>query len=318
MTGGYEATDLALTPLTDVEQWLRGSLPLLILLVVGAVLVTRFATWTSNRLMRRIDRTAENTDALVRSESLKHRHAVTQVITWTALVLIYCFTAVVALGLLGVPLSGFVAPATVAGVALGFGAQRIVQDVLAGFFIVTERQYGFGDVVRLAVGGGIAPVIGTVEEVTLRITRIRSADGEVITTPNGQLLQVTNLSRDWARAVIDVPIPVTADVNRVSDILREVGERAFIDEELHPVLLDAPSVMGVESLEVDQFNVRVVARTLPGKQFEVGRALRVRITAALMREGVSTSPAVDADRAGVPPAEPATAAQAAAPREETL
>jgi small conductance mechanosensitive channel len=283
---------LALAPLTDVGRWARGTLPLIVLLIVGAVLVTRFATWASGRYTQRIDRAASGTDALVRSESMKHRHAVAQVITWVTLVLIYCLTAVLVIGMLGVPLSGFVAPATVAGVALGFGAQRIVQDVLAGFFIVTERQYGFGDVVRLSAVGTTG-ALGTVEEVTLRITRIRSVDGEVITTPNGQIVQVTNLSRDWARAVIDVPVPVTSDVNRVSEILRNVCEAAFADDELHPLLLDTPSVMGVESIEVDQFNVRVVARTLPGKQFEVGRALRARITGAMLREGIVVAPAMD-------------------------
>jgi len=88
----------------------------------------------------------------------------------------------------------------VIGVALGFGAQRIVQDVLSGFFMVAEHQYGFGDLVRLNVTGVANSVTGTVEEVTLRITRVRTPDGEVVTTPNGQIVQVINLSRDWARA----------------------------------------------------------------------------------------------------------------------
>jgi small conductance mechanosensitive channel len=262
--------------------------------------VTRFATWASNRFLEHIDRRAAATDALVRSESIKHRHAVAQVVTWATLVLIYCITAVLVIRLLGVPLTGFVAPATVVGVALGFGAQRIVQDVLAGFFLITERQYGFGDVIRLAVIGTPGTAVGTVEEVTLRITRIRTLDGEVVTTPNGQIVQVTNLSRDWARAVVDVPVPLSADVNRVSDLLRKVCEEAFADEELHQLLLDAPSVMGVESLAVDQFNVRVVARTLPGKQFDIGRALRARITRALLQEGIIVAPAIDTDEHGAP------------------
>jgi small-conductance mechanosensitive channel len=295
----------ALAPLTDVRMWARGTLPLIVLLIVGAILVTRFATWLSGRFTRRIDRSAGGTDVLVASESMKHRHAVAQVITWSALVLIYCITAVLVVGMLGVPLSSFVAPATVAGVALGFGAQRVVQDILAGFFIVTERQYGFGDVVRLSVNGTDGAV-GTVEEVTLRITRMRSLNGEVITTPNGQIVQVTNLSRDWARAVVDVPVPVTADVNRVTETLRAVCEAAYADEELHRLMLDAPTVMGVESIEVDKFNVRVVARTLPGKQFDVGRALRARITGALLREGISVAPAIGADDPGGAP-EPADA-----------
>ena len=288
---------VAVTPLTDVGLWARSTLLLLVLYVVGAILVTRLATWLSNRFTAHIDRRAAATDALVRSESMKHRHAVAQVVTWATLVLIYCLTAVLILGQLGVPLSGFVAPATVAGVAIGFGAQRIVQDVLSGFFIVTERQYGFGDVVRLAAVG-TPGAVGTVEEVTLRITRIRSVDGEVITTPNGQIVQVTNLSRDWARAVIDVPVPASADVNRVSDILRKVCAEAFDDESLRPLMLDAPSVMGVESIEVDQFNVRVVARTLPGKQFDVGRSLRARITGALLHEGITVTPALGTAQAG--------------------
>lgn len=285
---------LAVAPLTDVRDWARGPLLVIILLIIGAVLVTRLATWLSGRYMQWLDRHGGVDDALVRSESIKHRHAVTQVVTWATLVLIYCLTAVLVVRELGIPLSGFVAPATVAGVALGFGAQRIVQDILSGFFIVTERQYGFGDVVQLSVIGTQTPAMGTVEEVTLRVTRVRSVNGEVITTPNGQIVQVKNLSRDWARAVIDVPVPVTADVNRVSEILRDVCKAAYADTDLHPLMLDTPSVMGVESIELDTFNVRVVARTLPGKQFDVGRALRFRITAALLHEGITVSPAVDA------------------------
>jgi small conductance mechanosensitive channel len=115
--------------------------------------------------------------------------------------------------------------------------------------------------------------------------------------PNGQIIQVTNLSRDWARAVVDVPVSVTTDINTVTAALREVCEDAFTDTNLHPLLLDAPSVMGVESLQVEQLNVRVVARTLPGRQFEVGRALRARIAVALAASGVTTAgdpPAVNA------------------------
>jgi small conductance mechanosensitive channel len=291
-------TVVAVTPLTDVSTWARSKLPLIVALIVGSILVTRLANWISQQVMTRLDRRAAATDALVRSESMKHRHAVVQVVTWASLVLVYSITAVLVIRLLGIPLTGFVAPATVAGVALGFGAQRIVQDVLAGFFLITERQYGFGDVVKLSVIG-TPGAVGTVEEVTLRITRIRTLDGEVVSTPNGQIMQVTNLSRDWARAVVDVPVPVSADVNRVSDVLRAVCEDAFRDGTLSRLMLDEPSVMGVESLEVDQFNVRVVARTLPGKQFDVGRALRARITRAMLREGITVAPALDADREGV-------------------
>jgi moderate conductance mechanosensitive channel len=193
---------------------------------------------------------------------------------------------VAVLARLGIPVTSLVAPATVAAVALGFGAQRIVQDILAGFFIITERQYGFGDLIRLSVPSLPDPAIGTVEDVTLRVTTVRTADGEVVITPNGQITQVTNLSRDWARAVVDVPVPATTDVNRVSDLLRRIGDEAYKEQELRSLLLDPPAVMGVQSIDVDNFQVRLVARTLPGKQFDVGRMLRVRIAAGLRREGI--------------------------------
>lgn len=284
----------ALTPLTGVSVWVRGNGLEIVLFVTGAVLLTRSATWLSNRITARVDRQAGQADAVLRSEVAKHRHAVIQVVTWTVLVLVYCLTAVLVVERLGLPLSGLVAPATVVGVALGFGAQRIVQDILAGFFVVAERQYGFGDLVRLNVTSVAQPVTGTVEEVTLRITRVRTADGEVVTTPNGQIVQVVNLSRDWARAVVDVPVPASADVARVSDLLARVGADAYNDQELHDLLLDPPAVMGVEDIGIDQFKIRMVARTQPGKQFQVGRALRVRVTRALMSAGITVPADVDA------------------------
>jgi small-conductance mechanosensitive channel len=285
--------NLEATPLSDALLWLRGSGLEIVLLVLGAVLLTRFATWLGGVITARIDANAGGGDALVRSEEAKHRHALTQVLTWASLVLVYCVTAVLIVQKLGVPVTGLVAPAAVAGVALGFGAQRLVQDLLAGLFIITERQYGYGDVISISIPGIPAGVIGTVEDVTLRVTTMRTQDGEVIITPNGSIVQLTNLSRGWARAVVDVPVPVSVDVNRVSDILRRVGDEAFADEGLHPLLLDPPSVMGVQSIEVDQFQVRVVARTLPGKQVDVGRALRARIAAAFLREGIHVSTALN-------------------------
>jgi small-conductance mechanosensitive channel len=285
----------AVQPLTDLSTWARGNGLEIVLLIVGAVLVTRLVTWISDLITEHIDANVQESDALVRSEAAKHRHALTQVITWVVLVLVYCVVGVLVLERLGVPISSLVAPATVAGVALGFGAQRIVQDILAGFFLITERQYGYGDVVRLSVPGTGAPVQGTVEDVTLRVTQIRTVNGEVVTTPNGQIVQATNLSRDWARAVVDVPVPATADVSRVTAILQKVCTETYADVDLRPLLLDQPTVMGVESIELETVNIRVVARTLPGKQFDVGRDLRARIAVALRVEGIHVAPTLDTE-----------------------
>ncbi|MCF6508415.1 mechanosensitive ion channel family protein [Blastococcus sp. MG754426] len=272
--------------LRDVLDWLSGRGLEVVLIILGSVLLARFVGWVGDKITTRIDENSTGGDALVRSEAAKHRHSLTQVLTWSLVVLIYSISVFFILDRLGIPVTGLVAPATVLGVGLGFGAQRIVGDVLAGFFIITERQYGFGDVVSIQVVGGGDPANGTVEDVTLRVTRVRSPDGEVVTVPNGQIVKVVNLSRDWARAVVDVPVPTSVDVTRANEILRAVGREAFRDPAMRPLLLDPPTVMGVETLGLDEVNVRVVARTLPGKQFEVGRDLRARIVQAFRSQGM--------------------------------
>src|SRR5260370_27942090 len=211
------AMSLTVSPLPDIAMWARGNGLEIVLLVTGALLLTRFVTWLGARITDRIDAHAQETDALVRSEAAKHRHALAQVITWATLVLIYSATAVAVAARLGIPVTSLVAPAAVAAVALGFGAQRIVQDILAGFFIITERQYGFGDLIRLSVPALGEPATGTVEDVTLRVTTVRTADGEVVITPNGQISQVTNLSLDWALPVVAMPAPPAVAASRASE-----------------------------------------------------------------------------------------------------
>ncbi|AYA28003.1 mechanosensitive ion channel family protein [Rhodococcus rhodochrous] len=274
-------------------DWLSTSGLLIALTVLGAVLIARFISWIGSRITRRIDDRYTQSDDLVRSEATKHRHSVAQVVTWMAISFVYIVATLKVFDYLQLPIGSLVAPATVLGAALGFGAQRIVQDILAGFFIITERQYGFGDTVQISVTGASEDAIGTVEDVTLRVTRVRSTAGEVITVPNGQINKAVNLSKDWARAVVDVPIPVTADIADVTEILRELGVAAYKEPRLRELLLDQPSVMGVESLEVDQLSVRMVARTLPGKQFQVGRLLRARIARALREQGITVTPQLD-------------------------
>ncbi len=287
----------AIAPLTDFDVWARSSLLEIILLILGAALLTRLAEWLRGKITHRIDAHAHESDELVRSEAAKRRHLLTQVITWTTLAVLYMVTAVLIVQRLGVPLAGLIAPAALLSAAIGFGLQRFVQDIGAGFFLTGERQYGFGDVIRIRVIGVTEQVQGTVEDVTLRVTRIRSVSGEVITTPNGQIQQVTNMSRDWARAVIDVPVPSGIDVSRVTDILKQVGDDAYNDDALRKMMLDPPTVMGVEVIEVDTFSVRMVARTLPGKQFDVGRDLRARVATAFLREGIHVSAELDTGQA---------------------
>ena len=269
----------------QIGEWIITRGLRILLLILGAILMARFVTWAAQRITRRIDADFRESDALVSSETAKHRQAVASVISWVTIAMICVVVLVEITDILAIPISSLVAPAAVIGAALGFGAQRIVQDLLSGFFIITEKQYGFGDLVELTLGSS-NEAMGTVEDVTLRVTKLRTSDGEMYTIPNGQIMKSLNLSKDWARAVVDIPVPTTADLNLVNDVLHEVADTALEDAQLKDLLLDAPQLMGVESIEVDAVNLRMVARTLPGKQFEVGRRLRLLVVAALARAGI--------------------------------
>ncbi|HEY1841841.1 MAG TPA: mechanosensitive ion channel family protein [Mycobacterium sp.] len=271
-----------------LRDWILGSGLRIVLLLIGAVLAARFVNWAAQEVTGRLDERFTESDALVRSEATKHRQAVASVISWVSVVLIAIMAAVKLADILNVSVKGLVAPATVIGAALGFGAQQVVRDLLAGFFIILEKQYGFGDLVTLTVVAA-TEASGTVENVTLRVTRLRSSDGELFTIPNGQIVKTVNLSKDWARAVVDIPVHTSADLGMITDVLRQACERAVDDNLLGALLLDAPTLMGVESIQVDVVTLRLVARTLPGKQFEAGRRLRALVVRALAQVGVDTA-----------------------------
>ncbi|BBZ79486.1 mechanosensitive ion channel protein MscS [Mycolicibacterium anyangense] len=275
----------------NVGRWLQTKGLHIVLVILAALLATRCINWVAAKIARRLDRG----HALVRSEAAKHRRAVASVISSVTIALLYVLVAVDIVDTLGLPVGSLIAPAAVLGAALGFGAQRMVQDLLSGFFIITEKQYGFGDLVQLTATGSANDARGTVEDVTLRVTKLRSGDGEVFTIPNGQIVKSLNLSKDWARAVVDIPVPTSADLNTVNDLLHDVAAAAMRDDRMCQLLLDEPALMGVESMQVDTVNLRMVARTLPGKQFDVGRRLRAMVLESLRQEGiVSPKPHVSA------------------------
>lgn len=283
------------------------------MLFIAAVLAVRFVTWVALQITRQLDVGFTESDALVRSEATKHRQAVASVIQWVSIVIIAIWVVIQIGEVLQFSVGGFIAPATVLGAALGFGAQQLVKDLLSGFFIIVEKQYGFGDLVSLTVSGIAAEARGTVENVTLRVTRLRSSDGELFTIPNGQIVKTINLSKDWARAVVDIPVSTSADLNRVNEVLHEACDHAMDNPLLGELLLDAPTLMGLESIEVDTVTLRMVARTLPGKQFEAGRQLRVLVVRALGRAGIVTAAeatvSVVEDDPGVSAAQAAEAAR---------
>jgi moderate conductance mechanosensitive channel len=171
---------------TTLSQWLLTKGLHIVLVVLFAVITTRAIRWIAGRISRRLS--GADHEQTVRSEAVKHRQAVASVISSVAISLLYVMVVVDIANQLGLPLGSLVAPAAVLGGALGFGAQRIVQDLLSGFFIITEKQYGFGDLVELSVNGG-GDARGTVVDVTLRVTKLRTGDGEVFERADRQIAE---------------------------------------------------------------------------------------------------------------------------------
>lgn len=182
---------------------------------------------------------------------------------------------------LGVSLAALFASAGVVGVALGFGAQSLIRDVLAGWFIVVEDRYGVGDTID---AGGQA--VGVVERVTLRSTRLRSVDGTVWHVANGEILQVGNRSQSWSRAVVDILVDPSADVDRACTLLEEICEDLHQDDAWTPHVKGLATVLGVQRMSPAGITLRVIWDTEPAEQFAVERELRRRVLRRFETEGM--------------------------------
>jgi small-conductance mechanosensitive channel len=193
----------------------------------------------------------------------------------------------------GINLGPLLAGASIVGVALGFGAQSLVKDFLSGFFILAEDQFGVGDVIT------VSDTTGTVEEVNLRITRLRGADGTVWFVPNGEIRKVGNSAKDWSKALVDIVVPEDADIAATTAAMEAEAARLKDDPAWADALVEAPEVLGVEAVGTDGVTLRVAATTDPGHRARVARELRGRIMTRLRADGVLTV----REPAAAPPAE---------------
>jgi moderate conductance mechanosensitive channel len=166
-------------------------------------------------------------------------------------------------------------------VALGFGSQTLVKDFLSGIFLIFEDQYGVGDVVD--VGDSLS---GTVEAVSLRVTRLRDTNGTVWYVRNGELLRVGNMSQNWARTVLDIQVSAREDLAKVRRVLAEVSDDVWKDEEFDGVIIEQPEIWGIEAMTPDAITLRVTLKTAPMEQWRVARAMRERIKARFDHEDI--------------------------------
>lgn len=278
----YDATNNE--PLARAVGWLSAKPLQIVVILVGAFVV--------NRLLRTIirrggERMAQNADrlggfvpnTLRRSDGFGRSEARTATISTvarsiaTAIVAVLALTAL--LGVLGVSVAALLASAGVIGVALGFGAQSLVRDVLAGWFILVEDRYGVGDVIDAG-----PPAVGTVERVTLRSTRLRDVNGTVWHVANGEILRVGNKSQSWSRAVVDVLVSPQADVDLACEILGQVGRELHEDPEWADRVTAEPDVLGVHLMDSTGVTLRVVCDTEPASQWPVEREYRRRVLRA--------------------------------------
>ncbi len=202
-------------------------------------------------------------------------HALGSILRNAASVTIFAIAAAIGLGDLGVNLAPVLASAGVVGIAVGFGAQNLVRDFLAGIFMLLEDQYGVGDVIN------IGDATGTVEAVSLRTTRLRDVNGVVWHLRNGALEKVGNESQGWARAVVDMPVPPGLDIPDTRQIMEQAAGAMWRERRWRKLMLEKPEVWGVQDISDCQVVMRVAAKTLPLRQWEVARELRERVKSAL-------------------------------------
>jgi small conductance mechanosensitive channel len=249
--------------------------------ILAALAVGWVAFWVLKLLLRRIERSIEPAEGGLLSVQEQRAKTLLSLVRSIGIVVIIVLVFFMVLGALGINLGPLLAGAGVIGLAVSFGAQSLVKDVISGLFILFENQYGVGDVIRLD-----ATVSGAVERMTLRVVVLRDVHGVVHIVPNGEIKRVSNLTRTWARAVLDVGVAYKEDADRVMEVLREVGRELQEDPEWKHYLVEEVSVPGIESFGESSVNIRVMAKTVPLKQWDVARELRRRIKRRFDEEGI--------------------------------
>ena len=261
-------------------------------IAVAMAVVVTVATKLWSRRAGRKAAEAEKDPATARPA--RRRATVIGLIAGTVQIVAWVTVLLVLMSEMGVPLGPLFASAGVLGVALGFGAQTVVKDTLAGLFIALEGQFDVGDVLELQTEGG--PVTGTVEGLTLRVTIVRQYDGTLSTVPNGSIQVTSNKTRGWGRAIVDVRVALTEDPERVRTVLDALFAQMAVEEPLKDWLRDPPKVLGVTQLTDTAQVIRAVADTLPNHRLEAERTLRARVTSCITENGIAVPPI-----AGAPP-----------------
>jgi len=260
---------------SDSLEFLRGdALRLLLILVVYALLI-----WLVRTVTKRIGRLSkkEGLPTGIRAQQLATLAAV---INGTGTFVLIFLALIQILNLFKISIEPLLASAGIAGLAIGFGAQFLVKDVINGFFILLENQYDVGDAVK------IAGVQGTVENMTLRRTVLRDADGTVHTVPNSEIHIVSNMTRDWTQVSLHIAAAYTEPSDKVISVLKEVAQEIWNDSSFHDMLVSVPEVPGIDRVSGQDVEYLLLAKTRPGRQLSITRELRRRIKECFQKNNI--------------------------------
>jgi small conductance mechanosensitive channel len=257
----------------DLSSWFSGRVLSVAATLAVAYLAMQFVNLITSRLTAGTAFTRQN----VRIDTLRGVLAS----ALRALIVVAAFVAV--LSELGVNVTALLAGVSILGLAVSFGAQSLVKDVITGFFILLEDQYGVGDVVRVNGPGGLA---GGVEAVSLRTTVLRDLEGTAHVIPNGEIKTVSVLSKDWARAVADIDVPYDVSLDQMLELLTRVATALHDDPEWNNKFLEPPEVLGVQALTPTAVTLRVLMKVQPKEQWPVSREFRRRMKNALDKAGL--------------------------------
>ena len=265
------------TEFREIFLWLRTSGLRLLLIAAASVLLVRLLSSLVDRILHLM----ANGSGVTISEAEKRARTMASLLRTVGTAFIIVVAVLMALREIGLDITPLLAGAGVAGLAIGFGAQSLIKDVIAGFFILMEDQFRVGDVIQAA------GVSGQVERMSLRTTIVRDLQGTVHFIPNGEIKVASNLTKEWSRAVLEVGIDYQEDLDRTLHVLAEVGRELAADASFGPMILEPPQVLGVESLGESQVTLRLLLKTLPSKQWDVARELRRRIKNRFDREKIA-------------------------------
>lgn len=244
----------------------HNQLPKILITVILAFIFTRMLNFVSRRLAR-----VNQANLVTSTVRVQQLHTISSIIRSVGLAAIFFFAGVSILYDLGVHVEPLLASAGIAGLAVGFGAQTLVHDVINGFFILIENWFDIGDVVK------IGSFQGTVETLTLRRTVLRDADGSVHTMPNSTITAVSNLTRDWTQVFMQISVDYQENSDRVIGILQEIGVELRNDEHFRNDIVADPQVPGIDRVSGNEVEYLMLVKTRPGQQYAVSRELRRRI-----------------------------------------